>query len=154
MTNFVLNYPPSFIQLNHRFSLGIIPHPIRLKTLLVRRIDLPSRFISLFFVDTSNCIITIEQRSDATRITGEPMIDLKILGRSPEKAQKLIKEFEEQNYSTRKIHHEDIHLFLDEDVSQRMIRSSSSLIFLSRSNNWNINVVHRMFFLRLIKRTI
>lgn len=86
-------------------------------------------------------------------MNGEPLIDLKILGRSPEKAQKLLKEFEEQNYSTRKIHHQDIHLFLDDDVRQRPTRSSS-FHCLSRSNNWNINAVYRMYFQRLIKQTI
>jgi hypothetical protein len=41
------------------------------------------------------------------------------MGRSAEnttKAQKLIKEFEEQTYSTRKIHNNDINLFTERDV--------------------------------------
>ncbi len=37
------------------------------------------------------------------------------------KAQRLIKEFEEQKYSTRKIHNNDIHLFTEQDVCKRKI---------------------------------
>jgi hypothetical protein len=54
-------------------------------------------------------MITIEQR-------GDHVIDLKIIGRSPERAQRLIKEFEEQKYSIQKIHNHDIHLFTEQDV--------------------------------------
>jgi len=67
-------------------------------------------FVCLF-VDLTNCIITIENHGD--------LIDLKILGRSnqnTEKADKLLKEFEEQKYSRKKISNNEIHLFNDDNV--------------------------------------
>ncbi|CAF3434900.1 unnamed protein product [Rotaria sp. Silwood1] len=66
----------------------------------------------------STCIITVEPRIDHNR-PNDYLINLKIIGRSPEQiatAQKLIKEFEEQTYSTRKIHNNDIGLFTEQDI--------------------------------------
>ncbi|CAF2857359.1 unnamed protein product [Rotaria sp. Silwood2] len=67
---------------------------------------------------TSTCLITVEQRIDHNR-ANDYLISLKIIGRSPEKiatAQRLIKEFEEQKYSTQKIHNNDINLFTEQDI--------------------------------------
>ncbi len=67
----------------------------------------------------ANCIITIEQQVDPTRSNGDYLIDLKIIARSSQnidKAQKLIKDFEEQKYSTRKIQNNDINLLTDQAV--------------------------------------
>ncbi|CAF1004064.1 unnamed protein product [Adineta steineri] len=67
----------------------------------------------------SSCMITTEQRIDHNR-PNDYLINLKIISRSSEnttKAQKLIKEFEEQKYSTRKIHNHDIHLFTEQDIA-------------------------------------
>ncbi|CAF1016189.1 unnamed protein product [Rotaria sordida] len=66
----------------------------------------------------STCTITAEQRIDHNR-PNDYLINLKIIGRSPDKidtAQRLIKEFEEQKYSTRKIHNNDINLFTEQDI--------------------------------------
>jgi hypothetical protein len=63
----------------------------------------------------------MEQHVDPNR---NDLIDLKIIGRSSQnidKAQKLIKEFEEQKYSTRKIHNNDINLFTEQDVCKELI---------------------------------
>ncbi|CAF0732105.1 unnamed protein product [Adineta ricciae] len=66
---------------------------------------------------TSSCIITVEKNTNANRLN-DNLVNLKIIGRSTDsliKAQRLIKDFEEQKYSIRKIHNNDIHLFNDQD---------------------------------------
>jgi hypothetical protein len=104
----------------------------------------------------ANCIITIEQRVDPTRSNGDYLIDLKIIARSSQnidKAQKLIKDFEEQKYSTRKIQNNDINLLTDQAVR----RIFFTYIFKNiefRSNYWRMNVARVMFRLPLINQRI
>ncbi|CAF1605170.1 unnamed protein product [Rotaria magnacalcarata] len=67
---------------------------------------------------TSACIITFEQRVDPNRAK-DYLINLKVIGRSLEKttiAQRLIKQFEEQKYSTKKIFNSDIKILNEQDI--------------------------------------
>lgn len=95
-------------------------------------------YLSLYILAMSTCIINIEQLTDHNRPNGlinidlnenenfnkfylftDCLINLKVTGRSVEKinlAQRLIKEFEEQRYSTKKIQNNDIRLFNEQDV--------------------------------------
>jgi hypothetical protein len=87
------------------------------------------------------------------------LINLKIIGRSSEnttKAQKLIKEFEEQKYSTRKIHNNDINLFTGQNVCLALNQYSIFILLMIvfRLHYLKMNVVHVMFHVQLISRII
>ncbi|CAF4503322.1 unnamed protein product [Rotaria socialis] len=66
----------------------------------------------------SACIITFEQRVDPNR-ANDYLINLKVIGQSLEKttiAQRLIKQFEEQKYSTKQIFNNDIKKLNAQDI--------------------------------------
>ncbi|UJR26717.1 hypothetical protein I4U23_008032 [Adineta vaga] len=88
---------------------------------------------------TSACIITIEKRVDQTR-SNDNLISLKIIGQSSDhttKAQRLIKEFEEQKYSTQRIQNNDIHLLNDQDfdVLRNECNTCNVSCTIDRGNN-------------------
>jgi len=99
-----------------------------------KKVDLSIRYFPfelfrIFILAISSCIITIEQHVDPNR---DYLINLKILSRSSQnidKARQLIKDFEEQKYSIRKIHHNDIQLFTEQDVNLQKNKSNMNHLF-------------------------
>ena len=78
--------------------------------------DVRHRFCFFVSSETTGCIIVVDENFDSS---AQNSLQVKILGRSTEKttkAQQMIKEFEEKNYSSRRIYPTQIEIFNDENV--------------------------------------
>lgn len=115
--------------------------------------DVHHRFSFLLFVSSGNtgCIITVDENFDSS---AQNSLQVKILGRSTEKttkAQQMIKEFEEKNYSSRRIYPTQIEIFNDENVRHFSFLFVNFHVFVFfRSICYKKNVEIKMFSVRSI----